>query len=187
MENVVSLPIDYSFEPNYIDCNGLVHVIKCLPEKRVGNNHINIQWNGVGCFQSLVKNGEIVHSFSSDNDLFDHDFWYNHFTRWGTHYPSKLHLTKEDMPPDIKRLWNTMFTWREEIDVLSDKINKWVDSVAVPAIDVLNEIIKEVRDKTGIDYEFGSDTKCFEKDWGEAFVPLKFDGEEYVLTWENCD
>lgn len=181
-------PFNYSddFVCNYI-YDDLIHIIKVLPPSKK-NKHFNIQWDGVGCRNSIVENGKIVETFSSDNKFFDRHFWYDNFTRWGRNYPSKIYMSKMSMPEPFKSLWDNIWKLLDDDDQEAiDKINDHIDEVSVPAVDVLNEIINEVKEKTGLDYEYGGKSTDYGDEWGEAFVPLRLNGEMYILTWENCD
>jgi hypothetical protein len=61
----------------------------------------------------------------------------------------------------------------------------FVRPLSIPADVVLDAIIKIVSVKLNVKIE-----KCgvqFEKNWSEAFVPVKINGEYHIITWNNCD
>jgi hypothetical protein len=68
-----------------------------------------------------------------------------------------------------------------------EKINKEVSYKALNSEYILVQILKEIKIKTKILFDIPFYDKSYSVNWYEAYIPLIYNKEEYLLTWKNCD
>lgn len=172
-------------------------------------NKVNIQYNGISCSQAVI-NGFAFKEFKSKLKWFKTKTWDNK-TCWGSKYPSKLYFVKtnkeadkagyRDFPEEANHP-NFVFNMKTfKYDGVNDKGQTWqeimeldgldkcriIDPYCIDAESILNSILKEIRIKTKINFEFDGFNTNYEEGWSEAYVSLKFKDKKYLLTWQNCD
>jgi len=178
----MKIPVD---KHHWINCRkfderGSAYVI----ERNSKGREARYQYNGVGCYQGRVE-GFLSHHFHSDLKWFSSSHWYQ-TTRWGSDYPKALVVST----PETKAIMDK-FNWdiddESEFDKMYDEIHNELSKYGIPTKDILQEILQETIEKTGIQFELDCDIDSYDKEWWEAHVPLKFNGKKFLLTWENCD
>lgn len=172
------IPIDRRNKP-WINYNGKVLIIK---SEKTGNKG-RYQYNGCSCSQGSIT-GFVVQSFASKSKYFNLNFWYKK-TVWAT---DNNRLYFDSNKRDKKR---TRFVFYDQDEKKTkknwQKIQKYADDHALPVDKILKTILKEVNTKTGKKYELAFDELEYGKHWFEARIPIKLNGEKYLLTWMNCD
>ena len=159
----------------WIDYRGKVLIIK----KDQNGNEARFQYDGVSCLQGSII-GFVVDEFSTTSKWFNEEWWYTK-TCWGSEYPKKLYFSNGNTPIEKSGF---SFTANEKV---WEETHAIADSEARPSENIIKAIIKEVADKTGKDYQIDFDNTDYGTHWFEAFVPIKFRNEKYLLTWMNCD
>lgn len=159
-------------------------------------NWADFQACGTACNHHKIR-GFVYKTFHSKIKWFNPTWWY-HMTCWGTHYPMKLYFNhRKDThhaPKWDDNLLRDMPIGPERTKYVMDKVeafNKWslliADKNAIPVEYILYKILGEVRRKTHIQFELDFENFEYGDKWGEAFLPLKYKGKKYLLTWQNCD
>lgn len=170
----------------YIDYKDYIYILEVNPSSKKG---FKIQWGGVGCFNTQVM-GKVFKRIQSENKYFNRDFWYRKVSPWPENYPKTVCVKWDEKPPEIEKTLDELFSIDnsdEEFEKRHKKIRDWAETVSIPTENILNEIISEVNQITGLNFEYGGVSKEYQFEWGEAYIPLKLNGKMYILTWENCD
>jgi len=163
----------------WIDYKGKVLIIR-----HGEGNSGRYQFNGTMCFQGFAY-GKIADEFKSRCKWFNPNWW-NKKTCWGAEYPKKIYFAKTRCTPVDKYDMVAKLS-RKEYEKMWDDTNKIADEMARPSENIIKSILKEVLKNTGKKYEFDSESYDYGIDWFEAHIPLKYEGESFLLTWENCD
>jgi hypothetical protein len=186
----IPIPVDeygwinhYYFSKNPSEPSGrerLVYIIESAPD----GNYAKYQYNGVGCFQGRIT-GFLKYYFNSDLKWFSPGHWYTK-TRWGVNYPKEIVFENEEIKAISRPLFDKLKGRNYEKALR--KLDKEVAKHAIPVKDIIDEILQEVREKTGdSSWELDCDPDAYDSKWFEAHIPLIKDGKKYLLTWMNCD
>lgn len=162
------IPID---SHDWIDYRGNVFII----EYNSNGNFGNYQYDGTLCKQGCVE-GFIFKSFKTKNKWFNPNWWYKK-TYWATD-TAKLYFDTGR----IKHNDNT-FINRTAFKKLCVEANKY----ARPCDKILNSILRELKDQTGIKFELEFEDTSYGLYWFEAYIPIRYNDNSYLLTWQNCD
>lgn len=165
--------IDYRGETHnhkWLDYQGRAYIFKTSLGDLEEYNVISFQYNGIMCQQANINNN-VVNIFKSPVEWFDPEWWYK-MTGWGNNYPEEIYFKNGEFDIDYDN-------W--------DQINKQASKYAIPSSDIIDYIIARVHLGTNKKYEFPFDNTDYGEHWWEAYVPLELNGEDYLLTWQNCD
>lgn len=166
-------------EDRWIDYGGKIFILSMDGSQP----YVRYQMDGTMCRQGGMC-AAVEHSFESSLKYFNPEFWYNK-TSWGKNYPKHVYFdVKNKIMPDFDMFQSEADYKRSWKDVEIKATEK-----AKPAENILKAILKDVRSKTGVDFElnFDSDVPDYGRHWYEAYIPLKYKNKKYLLTWENCD
>lgn len=164
-------------------------------------NDLFFQYDGTLCRHAYI-NGSLEHKFQSDNQYFNPIYWYEK-TAWGLRYPAYIHFKNDKTAAIINESpmylaaigvidvvgmddveWNKLLLEEEENN---KRLHRLADEYCISAGEVLQSIIGELSLKTGMEFVFPYDNTDYGIHWFEAYVPLVLNGENYLLTWNNCD
>ena len=179
----MKIPVDKHNFINYnkFDDTGSVFIVEVNPKGK----SVRYQYDGVGCFPGEVE-GFLNNHFHSDLKWFSREHWYS-MTRWGENYPKDI----VQSTPETDAIMKNEMLWGIEDDAQFDKmmddVHHEVAKWGFPTKIILQEILAETIEKTGIEWELGCELDSYDVEWWEAKIPLKYKGKEYLLTWENCD
>lgn len=152
----------------HLQYDGRVFLLK----KNKEGKKIDIQCNGCCCSHFTVF-ATYVCSFVSDSQYYDSNYWYKRNV-----WLDEEGLISFDSEPILISDW----------DADTDPIKKELRKTAIPASQVLDEIVKIASRESGVNLKFTNEDKTYGHHWWEAYVPLQDeDGNELVLTWNNCD
>ncbi len=161
---------------DYKDSIYIIHVNKA-------GNYVQFQYDGGSCFQAQVK-GLLFKRFKSKSKWFKPSQW-NRKTVWSTD-PNKVYFQVGNLVRQI--FGKTKNQWQVFLNKSKwNKLSKVATQKAVPCDTILAAMLKEIRLKTGIEFELGFDDTAYGVNWYEAYVPLKYNRKKYFLTWSNCD
>jgi hypothetical protein len=179
----MKIPVDKHNFINYnkFDDKSSVFIIELNPKGR----SVRYQYDGVGCFPGDVE-GFLDNHFHSDLKWFSREHWYS-MTRWGENYPKDIIQSNPETEAITARLIDGIDVSDEEFSKLCKEADHKLSKYGIPTKDILQEILKETIEKTGMEWELGCELDSYQVEWWEAKIPLKYKGKEYLLTWENCD
>jgi hypothetical protein len=191
LQNEIEIPIDMTWDQTWIDYKKSVLLIRSDDDGNAGE----FQFNGVACSQGYVK-GYVHAQFKTKGKWFNEDWWYKK-TCWGEDYPKRIFFcTDNSIYTHVDFIMNHTNETKEEINKSYAAFNTKTEELAElhgrPAANILANIIKIAKKKTGIDIEidFPDEDTDYGVHWWEARIPVKF-GNKFqhkgILTWMNCD
>jgi hypothetical protein len=164
----MKIPID---ETKWIDYDGNVLVIKPDNKQSWGR----FQCDGVLCKQESVA-GTVVKKFKTKSKWFNPTWWYKR-TSWSND-PTKIFFLTEGLGMN----WD--FNNAKAALKVYDKATK----LARPCDKILKAMFKEIESKTGMKLLLDSMDTTYGETWCEAYLPaVDKKGNQYLITWENCD
>ncbi len=173
----------YYFSENPSEPSGRERLVYIIESDSDGN-YAKYQYNGVGCFQGRIT-GFLRYYFNSDLKWFSPGHWYTG-TRWGANYPKEIVFENEEIKAISRPLFDKLRS--RNYEKTFRKLDKEVAKYAIPVKTIINEILKEVREKTNDSaWELDCDPDAYDSKWFESHIPLIKDGKKYLLTWMNCD
>jgi hypothetical protein len=162
-------------------------------------NRFYIQHEGISCSQ-YKNSGFLIGKFVSKNKLFNSNYWYklyswlidenllyfdNKNNKQVNNYMTFL-LKMADEPP--AKIGHTAFEkkyGKKAQNAHWQKALKEAREYSIPAEKVLDSIIKIASKNLKMNIE-----KCgiqYSKEWSESLIPVKVNGKNCILTWQNCD